>query len=316
MKQIMLRQRIESFLRILVKGTYENIKARRNRILRTYQEKPVIKDLYVSLTTYAPRVHAFEYAVLSILAGSVMPEKILIYVPQGFKNLLNASPNAILLNHLDSGIIDLVEMEEDLGCHSKYFYAFKSYGNRKDIVICDDDVVYYEDWLKDLIQAPKNNPNFDVFAFKAIQVFRTENEIEPYDNWLHLSKDFKVGKTLYAEGVGGVLFLKNKLTREVFNKEVFMKITPKADDVWLWFCTYYNGLNVKYITPKNNSKLLYVIADSQVVNLWSENTSLKRNDIYVANCNTYFKDQLKFEIMPLIPLVPLNKLNKQNTLSI
>lgn len=308
---MMIRQRIESLLRILVKGTFENLKARRNRILRTYHEKPLIKDLYVSFTTYAPRVHSFEFTVLSILAGSVLPEKILIYVPQGFKNLLYAEQNAILLNHLDSGIIDLIEMEEDLGCHSKYYYSFKTYGNQKDIVICDDDVVYYEDWLKDLIQATRQNPHFDIFAFKAVQVFRGDGRIEPYNNWKHLSRNFQEGESLYAEGVGGVLFLKNRLTQEVLNKEVFMELTPKADDVWLWFCTYFNGLNVKYVTPKNNIKLLYVIPNSQVVNLWSDNTILKRNDIYVANCNIYFRDQLNFDIMPLIPLAPWSKDLKQ-----
>ena len=308
---MMIRKRVESLLRILVKGTFENLKARRNRILRKYHEKPVIKDLYVSFTTYAPRVQSFEYTVLSILAGSVMPEKILIYVPQGFKKLLYAKPKAILLNHLDSGIIELIEMEEDLGCHSKYYYAFKSYGNKKDIVICDDDVVYYEDWLKDLIQAPRQNPCFDIFAFKAVQVFRGKERIEPYNNWKHLSRNCQEGETLYAEGVGGVLFLKNKLTQEVLNKEVFMKLTPKADDVWLWFCTYFNGLKVKYVTPKNNIKLLYVIPNSQVVNLWSDNTILKRNDIYVANCNIYFRDELNFDIMSLIPLAPWSKDLKQ-----
>ncbi|MFZ4261501.1 hypothetical protein ACFRAE_05625 [Sphingobacterium sp. HJSM2_6] len=312
MKQINLRHKVESLLRILVKGTYENLKYRRNHILKTYREKPVEKNLYVSFTTYGPRVHIFEYTVLSILAGSILPEKILIYVPKGFKDLLYAKTDSILLDHLELGIIELIEMEEDLGCHSKYFYAFKAYGDQKDIVICDDDVVYYVDWLKDLIQGKHNHPDFDVFAYKAVQVYRTDDAIEPYDNWFHLTRNQQEGKTLYAEGVGGVLFLKNKLTKEVFNKEVFMKITPKADDVWLWFCTYYNKLNVKYISPKNNTKLLYVIPDSQVVNLWSDNTSLKRNDIYVANCNTYFKEQLNFELMPLIPLAPeSHNMNKE-----
>lgn len=294
---------LKNYLYRFISGTYQNIKRNRNKnkILATYKQKPRAKDLYISMTTYEPRLLVFEYAVLSILRGTILPEKILIYVPKGFKNLVLNNPNSFIKDELEYGLIQIIEMDEDLGPHSKFFYSFKDFGSNKDIVICDDDVVYYKDWLKGLILAAESYPDFGVFAYKTVNVTVKGQEVLPYEDLIHLDSGNKpINGLMYAEGVGGVLYRKGLLLKEVLNKDVFMDLLPKADDVWLWYCSYLNKVKIKHIKPISGIKLLFIIPGSQIVNLWTENTINKRNDKYVYDCRRYFIEEYDMDIIKFI----------------
>ena len=289
---------IKTLSKTFVKGTFENLRFNKDKILREYILKERISNVIVSLTTYHPRLQFFEFSILSILNGSILPDKILIYVPKGFLSLVMNNDKSFLKNELNKGFIHIIEMDVDLKCHSKYYYSFENYGEENDIILIDDDVVYYKNWLEDIIKDAHSETNYDIFAFKCVAVKINEETIEPYSEWTHCSKDLicKNG-LLYTEGVGGVFYRRNKLKHEVLNKDKFMKLAPNADDVWLWFCTHYNSLKIKFIIPSNGQKLLYVIPNSQVVNLWAENTFNNRNDQYIRNCYKYFKEDLNFDIV-------------------
>ena len=290
-KEVLIRKTRE-----FVPGTFENVVSNRNKILATYEKKPKVKDLIVSMTTYAPRVNSFEYAILSMLAGSVLPEKICVYIPKGFLSLL-ANSDSFLRSEYEKGFINLVEMEVDYFCHSKYYYSFLNYGDTKDILTGDDDVIYYKDWVKHLVESAQKYPDYSVFAYKAVEVEVVNGKIAPYDDWIHCSKNhLGQNKLVFGEGVGGVLYRKGALKKEVLNKEKFLELTPKADDVWLWFCTYLNNCKIKYILPYKNKKLLYVVPGSLDSALWIDNTMGKRTDIYVENCHRYFLDKFGLDI--------------------
>lgn len=288
---------MKRWLRIFFSHTYENLLFRKNHILSTYRSKPVAEGVYASMTTYLGRIDAFEYAILSLLAGSMLPEKILVYIPLGFRQELDKR-DSLLGEHLYDGIVELIEMEVDYFCHSKYFYAFQSFGKDKDIVLFDDDVVYYKDWLNGLYEQAQKSPGYQVFAYKAVEVTTHQGTIAPYDDWVHCNRSHTAeGKPLYTEAVGGVFYKKGFLLNEIFNKDVFLEVCPKADDVWLWFCTHYNNGRVKFVPTSGNKKLQYIIPSSQDVALWKENTFGKRNDQYVADCYAYFCKEKNFDIL-------------------
>ena len=296
-----IKEFINRKARAFVPGTFENVVLNRDKILATYESKPRVKDLIISMTTYAPRIHSFEYAILSMLAGSVLPEKICVYIPKGFLQLL-ANSDSFLRPEYDKGFISLIEMEIDYFCHSKYYYSFLEYGDTKDILTGDDDIIYYKDWVKHIVESAQKHPDYSVFAYKAVEVKIVNGKIAPYDDWTHCSKKhLGENKLLFGEGVGGVLYKKGALKKEVLNKEAFLELTPKADDIWLWFCTHLNNCKIKYILPYNNQKLLYVVPNSLNTTLWMENTMGKRTDIYVDNCNRYFLDKYGFNIVDVQP---------------
>lgn len=293
-----MKKLFDDFVRSFIVGTYQNLKRNRVKVISEYKHKTRVKDIYVSMTTYEPRLECFEYAVLSILRGSLLPEKILIYVPKGFKSLVLNNSDSFIKDELDLDYIEIIEMDEDLGPHSKYFYAFRDFGASKNIVICDDDVVYYKDWLKGLVSAAELNLDYGVFSYKVVNVLTKGECILSYDKWIHLDEGKKaLNSLLYAEGVGGVFYRKGVLKKEVLNKDVFLELLPKADDVWLWYCTYLNEIKIKHVKPKYGIKLLYLIPNSQVVNLWAENTFNKRNDMYVEKCRHYFIKKYNMDII-------------------
>ncbi|MCI0920761.1 hypothetical protein [Sphingobacterium rhinopitheci] len=287
-------------LRPFIPGTYEYLLRNKEHILMNYTNKPRAKDVIIAMTTYGPRISFFEYAILSILNGTLLPEKMNIYVPQGFKKLLVQS-NSFLKSVYDNGIVELIEMEVDYYCHSKYYYVFQAYSQEKDIVLCDDDVVYYKDWLSHLVHSAAEYPAFNVFAYKAVIVTTDNGAIRTYDDWIHCSKtDLGEHTQLYTEAVGGVFYRRGLFKTTVLDKELFLALVPKADDVWLWFCTWINQGKVKFVLTKNNQKLQYIIPNSQEVALWKENTFGKRNDGYVLACRSYFRDTYQMDIIDFL----------------
>ncbi|MDR0542777.1 MAG: hypothetical protein LBH19_11295 [Dysgonamonadaceae bacterium] len=297
MSLISIKKSLNRKTREFIPGTFENTVLNRDKILATYEKKPKVNDLIVSMTTYAPRINSFEYSILSILAGSVLPEKIYVYVPKGFLSLL-AGNDSFLRPEYDKGLITLVEMERDYFCHSKYYYSVLNYGHAKDILIGDDDVIYYKDWVKHIVESARKYPDYSVFAYKALEVKVVNDKIEPFDDWPRCSK-YCPGqdKLLFAEGVGGVLYKKGSLEKEALNTEKFLELAPKADDVWLWFCACLNKCKIKYISPRK--KLLYVVPGSQESALWIDNVIGKKTDIYVENCRRYFSDKYGLDITRL-----------------
>ncbi|MDR1682955.1 MAG: hypothetical protein LBS25_06175 [Candidatus Symbiothrix sp.] len=292
-----IKDSIGNKIKKFVHGTFENVRRKKNHVLSTYKDKPKIKDLLGSMTTYQPRVSFFEYSILSVLNGSLLPEKILVYVPKGFKDLLHKH-GSILSDVYDSGYVELIEMPEDVFCHSKYYYAFQEYGEKKDIVLFDDDVIYYKDWLSELYSKSQEYPDHNVFSYKAVEVKTNNGQIEPYDNWVHCSKISKSSNDslLYVEAVGGAFYRRNSMRKETLNKDKFLEIATKADDVWLWFCSYLNKNKVKFILPRNGARLLYTIPNSQESALWRDNILAKINDKYVLDCHNYFKEKYGLDI--------------------
>lgn len=296
-----VRKLVDKF-RVFVPSTFQNIRLKKDGILSKFTSKPQLKDVIVSLTTYAPRMDFFEYAVLSILNGTVLPEKILIHVPEGFVKDFLAKKISFLEPYYGKGVIEFVEMPVDYCCHSKYYYSFKKYGGSKDIVLCDDDVIYYRRWLENLYNESQRYPQVNVFAYRTQIVKKANNHIESKLKWQYSDKSNYPSDEdlLFVEAVGGVLYRRGSMPKETLNHEVFMRICPKADDVWLWFCSYLNGNNIRFVPPPLRvwEKLFYLIPQTQDVALWIN--AHKITDGYIEECRKYFiqKYQMDIESMP------------------
>ena len=73
----------------------------------------------------------------------------------------------------------------------------------------------------------------------------SHQRLKPYTEWPeyhHVSDDFEYdSKTLFPLGWSGVLYPAHTFDEEVTNEEVFTRLCPKADDIWL----YVMGLRCK-----------------------------------------------------------------------
>lgn len=106
---------------------------------------------------------------------------------------------------IDTGKIELIIAEEDLGPHLKYFYAMQKYRNYP-IITIDDDRIYPD--LNLLIEAHKNFPD-KIIGNCCIEMTFKNNHVNSLDNWRR--KRCEASLKLMAEGFAGVLYPANIL---------------------------------------------------------------------------------------------------------
>lgn len=110
----------------------------------------------VSLSTIPSRFERLNKTLQSLLAQSVRAERIEVYIPKYYKRFPEWSPSQ--LPQVPSGV-DIIRIDDDLGPATKILPAARRYaGHKVDIVYCDDDRAYPNDWLKTMIKERDRRP--------------------------------------------------------------------------------------------------------------------------------------------------------------
>lgn len=173
----------------------------------------------VSLTSYGVRLKSVQYTIGSILKGSVLPDKIVLWVAEGDKAICPTDRIKKL-----SSIVD-VRFCKDLKSYKKIVPAVKEFPDDC-IVTADDDLIYWKDWLKELVEAHKQYPT-SIIAQRCRRI-----SYENYSEW-RLVKLFSISIRNFLTSGGGTLFPPKSLDKDVTNEELFMKYAPTADDIWI-----------------------------------------------------------------------------------
>lgn len=202
------------------------------------------EHVVVSLTTFPAAAHYAAQAVKSILDGSVLPDKIVIYVTlSDFKDPETLAPLERLAREND--IFEIRSQEPDLRSYQKLIPAIRDFPNSV-VVTIDDDVRYHRHLLRDLLRIHKGRPDAVIAnRIKRIQPNR------PYREWKKLrwydflfkrihDSDFLTLQT----GVGGVLYPPHCLSEEMLREEDFLRIAPTTDDIWFWAAATAKGTKV------------------------------------------------------------------------
>ena len=71
---------------------------------------------------------------------------------------------------------------------------------------------------------------------------------------------------------------------DVLNKDLFLRLTPIADDVWLNAVARVSGLDIKVVSKD----LLLPILEKNNRRLTEENVYQNKNDIQINNVRDYF----------------------------
>ena len=241
----------------------------------------------ISLTSYPPRIDIVSQTIKSLLGQNPAPDLVVLYLAESqFPNKqIPAELNAITQTNKSFQI----RWTKDTRSYKILIPALQEFPDDI-IVIVDDDVVYPQEWLARLIAAHKKYPR----AVIGNYVYRIDLN-RPYKRWRKLQnklwRRWLFGRPSFknfATGVGGVLYPPHSLHPDVFNEDVFKAIAPTNDDIWFWAMTVLNKRKIA-IVP-NPIKDLPLIANSQVVSLWSENKfDNKNNESLKAILNHYPK---------------------------
>jgi len=203
------------------------------------------KKIIVSLTSFPEAIPYAIKAIISILNGTTLPDKIVLYL-DSFKFIDNKLPHELEELKSNNPILDIRFNSLDIRSYKKLIPALKDFPNEI-IVTIDDDIYYHKNILKDLIKVHKKYPNAIIaHRVRKIKLNKPYSKWGKYKWYDFVFKKYHFSHLAMQTGVGGVLYPPNSLDKEMLDPNLFMELAPSTDDVWFWAAAVSKGT---YVIP-------------------------------------------------------------------
>lgn len=198
--------------------------------------------LIVSLTSYGRRVHKVYYTIVSLLRQKMKPDMVILWldfnwnehnIPSSLKRL---SKYGLTIRYCS-----------DLKSYKKLVPTLLEFPDAM-IITCDDDLYYRSNMVGRLVDSFKSDPT-KIYAHRAHQVTFTDGNIDSYNSWPEEISNQR-GRTVFPTSGGGTLYKKELLHVDMCNEELFMRLSPMADDVWNFFMGYMKQ-TINVVLPHN-----------------------------------------------------------------
>lgn len=208
------------------------------------------QNVIVSLTSFPAAIPYAVQAIRSIIAGTVLPDRIVLYLDtQKF-------PGGVLPQELEelkkeSGIFEIRFDPAEIRSYKKLVPALRDFPDDV-IVTIDDDIRYHSTMLSDLLRMHRRVPD----AIIAHRV-RKARLGEPYRKWHRykafdfIFKKIHLSRLAMQTGVGGVLYPPHSLDEAMLDPALFMALAPTCDDIWFWLAAVSRGT---YVVPVPGGK--------------------------------------------------------------
>jgi hypothetical protein len=185
-----------------------------------------LPGVFVSLTTWAPRLNLLPLTLLTLVRQSVLPEKIVVWITEKDLALLDRT-----FRYRFEGVGVEFRTCEDLGPHKKWFFT-RELASDPMIVLADDDIFYSRRWLELLLSDCTQDNAY--IAHRCHRILLRDETIKDYGDWDFECRNYGASShLLFATGGGGVLFQPQWIPSEFWDRETMMALCPKADDIWL-----------------------------------------------------------------------------------
>ena len=201
------------------------------------------KKIIVSLTSFPVAVPYATRAIRSILSGSVLPDKLVIYLTAGqFPD--KEVPIELREIAEQYSYFEVRFYEENIRSYTKLIPALIDFPD--DIIVTiDDDIIYHKNMLKKLIHTHQKYPEAIVgHRIKHIKTGTPYKEWKKYKLHRFFINGFKPKYSNLLTGVGGVLYPPNCLKKEMLDSSLFMDIAPTVDDIWFWAAAVVAGTKI------------------------------------------------------------------------
>lgn len=254
------------------------------------------ENLIVSLTSFPARIESVWKTIVSLKAQTLLPEKIILWLSkEEFAN--KKVPDSLI--RLQDDIFEIRMVDGNLKSHKKYFYAFQEFPDYT-IITLDDDNYYHKNLLNNLVGTSQKYPQ-SIIANMVYKIRKNKGQLLPYVEWKK-QKIRKNDSDLFAVGVNGILYPPHSLDKHVLDKDLFLRLTPLADDVWLNACARIKQTPVVHTGWKYRH--IPLLTDSPTLS--EQNCGQNQNDKQLQNVRDYFKSQLGKDIYFDFELKPEN----------
>lgn len=233
----------------------------------------------VSLTSYGRRLNDVYLAIEAIAAGSVRPERIILWVD-------DLDPSTIVAGPLHRLIQRGLEVRRcaNLGPHKKYFPMLEEMvdESRRLLVTADDDVLYPRWWLARLLEKASAHPG-EIVCYRAHRIRVEDRGLAPYVQW-QPCWGRSASVVNFSTGVSGVAFPHELVVALAQAGLEFMSLAPMADDIWIHSAAVRAGIPVRQVHrwPRNFPD----VPGSQAVGLLHVNVSGSGNDAVISEVYT------------------------------
>jgi len=233
----------------------------------------------VSLTSIPSRLSIVHLTIRSLLLQSQAPEKIILWLNDALQDKVPVSLGELISPRFEIRYVSL-------NCsHRKLIHSLEAFPNTS-VITCDDDLMYDPTWLARLHSDHLRFPQ-DIIAHECrLIAFSSEGQPAPYAEWRTESRVDVTEPWLMPIGYGGVFYPPNSLHQDVQNRELFLHLTPKADDLWFKAMSHLAGTRTRRSSCPGNKPM--PIISSQKESLKKTNVRQDGNyQQWVALCNHY-----------------------------
>ncbi len=242
-----------------------------------FEKKPQV-PVVVSLTSIPSRLATLDIVVAGLLEQSFQPQLIVLWLNESLKSNL-----PVRLENLQGDIFK-IRYCEGTSSYRKLLPSLRAYSNSI-IVTCDDDMIYPSNWLENLYECYLGNKNCVISQVGRLIERGSNGDLKSYKSWPFMRMTCSK-KNLLPIGYGGVLYPVNTFDERVFDEQLYMKLSPKADDLWFKAMAYLNGKTACCASEK--ARPLPIIR-SQKISLNSTNIGDDRNrNQWKALCNHFY----------------------------
>ena len=246
------------------------------RRYRRHGEAASNTGVVVSLTSYPPRFGTLHLTLKSLLSQSLRAERIVLWIAHEDMDQLPAS-----VTDLTAAGLEIVACD-NLRSYKKMIPLLQQHsaaGRQVAVVTADDDIYYWRDWLRELVEA-RVPGKLEVICHRMHRIrLAADGALLPYNSWEFETTNTESSPLNFPTGIGGVLYPPGVFGPEVLNVERFTALCPRGDDIWFWWMAGANGATFRRV-PRDNE--IYCWEGSQEVALWKDNLVGKYNDDQIA----------------------------------
>lgn len=182
----------------------------------------------VSLTSFPTRISYVHIAVQSLLRQSYRNLRVVLWLS------LKQFPDKTVpdnLSHLTKYGLEIRFVEDDIRSHKKYYYIFKESPSSL-VFLADDDIIYPSWIVEDSFRRYTEAGGMKVIIgnYGRTIIHLTDGSLAPYSKWPIFPKP---SDDVFFGSGGGTLLRPCDLYKDICEKDLFLKFTPTADDIWL-----------------------------------------------------------------------------------
>lgn len=255
--------------------------ARKIRSLKLKKIKPnhnLNKKLTVSITAKFERFLFLDLTLKSIFNQSIHPDEIILWIENGDRKKV---PNKI--SELKKYGLKIFFCK-NFKSYNKIIHTLKIRKNNY-IITFDDDIIYNKKSIEFLVKKSKIYKK-DIIANRIHKIIlNNKNFPIEYKKWKWNSSQKIKNKLNFQTGVYGVLYPPKCFYKDVLKVKIFKKLSPYADDIWLYWMI---RLNNRFVVWSGFNKKNIEVINFDKKNLRKLNISKNFNDLQIKKLIDYY----------------------------